>query len=198
MKRISNQVRKIKHNNIIDRNMINCDEKKEICIVIAGSVDSGKSTFIGVMENNKLDDGNGLMRNTVAKHKHEVKTGRTSDISVRTVDTDENSIVLVDLCGHNKYLKTTLFGITGYFPDYAIVMVAANRGVLPMTKEHLGILLYLKIPLMIVITKVDIAPTEIYNRTIKTINKILKIPIFKKNLYILTIIMIITIVLKRI
>ena len=157
------------------------NDKKEICIVIAGSVDSGKSTFIGVMENDKLDDGNGLMRNTVAKHEHEIKTGRTSDISVRTIDSCTNSIVLVDLCGHNKYLKTTLFGITGYFPDYAIVMVAANRGVLPMTKEHLGILLYMKIPMMIVVTKVDIAPKAIYERTIKTINKILKIPVFKKK-----------------
>ena len=34
---------------------------------------------------------------------------------------------MVDLCGHEKYLKTTLFGMTGYFPDYAIMFIAANE-----------------------------------------------------------------------
>ena len=164
-----------------DRNMAEIKNKKQICVVIAGSVDSGKSTFVGVLDQNKLDDGNGFARKFVAKHKHEIECGRTSDISVRSINTDEKSIILVDLCGHAKYLKTTLFGITGHFPDYAIVMIAANRGVLPMTKEHLGILLYMKIPIIILVTKVDIAPKNIYERTMKTIDKIIKIPKFKKK-----------------
>jgi elongation factor 1-alpha len=157
------------------------DNKEEVCIVVAGSVDSGKSTFIGILDKNILDDGNGYARKYVAKHKHELESGRTSDISVKSIKNNNKSIVLVDLCGHAKYLKTTLFGITGYFPDYAIVTVAANRGVLPMTREHLGILLYMKIPIIIVITKIDIAPKKIYERTIKTVDKIIKIPKFKKK-----------------
>ena len=50
-----------------------------------------------------------------------------------------------------------------------------------MTREHLGILLYMKIPIIIVITKIDIAPKKIYERTIKTVDKIIKIPKFKKK-----------------
>ncbi|AYV78858.1 MAG: GTP binding translation elongation factor [Edafosvirus sp.] len=147
-------------------------KNKEVAIVVTGSVDSGKSSFIGVMTSGQLDDGNGSARLSVAKHPHEKRTGKTSDISTRSLHLDNGQVVtLIDLCGHEKYLKTTTFGITGYFPDYAIVVVAANRGLLKMTKEHLGILLYMKIPIVIVITRVDIAPAEIYDGTVKLIKK---------------------------
>jgi elongation factor 1-alpha len=155
---------------------------KYICVTIAGSVDSGKSTLMGTLYTNKLDDGNGLIRNKVCRHKHEYKSGRTSDISVRVLKQDNKIIELVDLCGHFKYLKTTLFGITGYFPDYSIITIAANRGILPMTKEHLGILLYLKIPIIIIITKIDITPTNVYDETLLNINKIINKSVFKKKI----------------
>jgi elongation factor 1-alpha len=164
---------KLTNNNIFIMN-------RNISIVVAGSVDSGKSTFIGVLHNNQLDDGNGYLRNKVCRHEHEKKSGRTSDISVKVINNNNKIIELIDLCGHSKYLKTTLYGITGYFPDYSIITIAANRGVLPMTKEHLGILLYLKIPIIIIITKIDIAPKKIYEETINKINSILKKCIFKK------------------
>ena len=37
-------------------------------------------------------------------------------------------ITLIDLCGHTKYLKTTIFGLTGYSPDFAMLVVSANSG----------------------------------------------------------------------
>jgi len=44
----------------------------------------------------------------------------------------ENSTKLVsfiDLCGHHKYLKTTVFGLTGYSPDFAMLVVSATTGI---------------------------------------------------------------------
>ena len=38
-------------------------------------------------------------------------------------------ITLIDLCGHQKYLKTTIFGLTGCSPDFALLMVSASTGV---------------------------------------------------------------------
>lgn len=61
-------------------------------------------------------------------------------------------------------------------PDYCMVIVGANMGVSRMTKEHLGIALALKIPLFIVITKIDIAPKNVYEDTINTLVKIMKNP----------------------
>jgi len=130
----------------------------ELGFVIVGSVDSGKSTLIGTILSNKLDDGNGSNRNLVCNHNHEIKTGKTSSIAVHSIKKYRNnkSIILVDLCGHEKYLKTTMFGIMAYYPDYAIVIVGANRGILKMTCEHVKILHHLKIPMIIVLTKTDI------------------------------------------
>lgn len=80
----------------------------------------------------------------------------------------------IDLCGHERYLKTTIFGLVGLCPDYGMIVIGANRGVTRMTKEHLGITLALKLPLFFVVTKIDIAPEDIYEKTKTTLCKILK------------------------
>lgn len=130
----------------------------ELGIAVVGSVDSGKSTLIGTLISNKLDDGKGSNRSLVSGHNHEIKSGKTSSISVHSMKKYQgnNSIVLIDLCGHEKYLKTTLYGIMGYYPDYAIVIIGANRGILEMTREHTKILHHLKIPIIIALTKTDL------------------------------------------
>lgn len=47
-------------------------------------------------------------------------------------------------------------------------------GVSRMTKEHIGISMALKIPMFVVVTKLDLAPENIYQDTINTLCKILK------------------------
>jgi GTPase len=103
------------------------------------------------------------------------KIGERKNNAWNKILKDSDKIVsLIDLCGHEKYLKTTIFGLTGLVPDYAMIIVGANMGVQRMTKEHLGIALALNVPIMIVITKIDIAPAEIYKQTLDSITKILK------------------------
>ncbi len=91
---------------------------------------------------------------------------------------EESSKVLtfIDLGGHEKYLKTTLFGLTGHQPDYVLLVVGANMGIVGMTKEHLGIALALKVPIIIVITKIDICPEHILKQTLDELTKLLKLP----------------------
>jgi len=67
-------------------------------------------------------------------------------------------VTFLDLCGHEKYLKTTMYGLVGMCPDYAMMVVGSNMGVARMTKEHLGIILCLKIPFFVVLTKIDLCP----------------------------------------
>ena len=59
-------------------------------------------------------------------------------------------------------------------PDYALIIVGANMGVSRITKEHLGIALALKIPIIVVITKIDLSPPDVTQNTLKTITNILK------------------------
>ena len=73
-------------------------------------------------------------------------------------------------------MKTTMFGLVGLMPDYSMIIVGANMGVSRMTKEHLGISLALKVPIFIVITKIDIAPENVFEETKSTLVKILKSP----------------------
>eukprot|EP01001_Neometanema_parovale_P012994 NODE_933_length_1983_cov_100.448925_g885_i0.p1 GENE.NODE_933_length_1983_cov_100.448925_g885_i0~~NODE_933_length_1983_cov_100.448925_g885_i0.p1 ORF type:complete len:605 (-),score=123.95 NODE_933_length_1983_cov_100.448925_g885_i0:97-1911(-) len=178
-------------------------------IAICGNVDSGKSTFVGVCTKGVLDNGRGLIRSKVFKHKHEQETGRTSAISeqligfsafgdvvnyselqaadektekvprqtVSTKDLSERSakiLTFYDLAGHEKYLKTTVLGMTGSMPDYACLVISANNGIQRMTKEHLGLCLALKIPFFTVITRIDMCPPEVAKNTTETIVKILK------------------------
>uniref|UniRef100_A0A0G4FNL3 Tr-type G domain-containing protein n=1 Tax=Chromera velia CCMP2878 TaxID=1169474 RepID=A0A0G4FNL3_9ALVE len=83
-------------------------------------------------------------------------------------------ITFMDLCGHERYLKTTIFGLVGLCPDYAMIVVGANMGVQRMTREHLGIALALKVPFFVVLTKVDIAPENVYKQSVAQLQKILK------------------------
>jgi GTPase len=64
------------------------------------------------------------------------------------------TLQLIDLAGHEKYLKTTIFGLTGMMPDIGLVIVGANMGVKVMTKEHLAVAGALGIPVAVVLTKV--------------------------------------------
>ena len=134
------------------------------------------SSFVGVMTHPKgeLDDGNGKAREDVAIHKHEKESGRTSDISTRpVVIPSKNEVVtLVDLCGHEKYFKTTAYGVEAHFVDYGFLIVGANRGVLPMTKQHMKLLVSSGIPVIIVITRIDASPMSSYLSTLEQISQL--------------------------
>jgi len=73
-------------------------------------------------------------------------------------------------------LKTTMFGLVGLLPDFGMIVVGANMGVSRMTREHLGIALALKIPFYIVITKIDISPPEVLEKTYENLVKIIRLP----------------------
>ena len=183
----------------------------ETRIAVVGNVDAGKSSMLGVLVKGDLDDGRGKARVNLFRHKHEIETGRTSSVGMEIMGFDTKGQVVVsetpgrklsweeigkrsakvigftDLAGHERYLRTTVFGLLSSSPNYCLLMVAANNGLIGMSKEHLGIALALNVPVMVVITKIDICPPQILEQTITQITRILKspgarkIPIFIKN-----------------
>ena len=151
------------------------NQEIEIRIGVIGNADSGKSTLIGVLTKNVLDDGRGSARALVMRHPHERETGRTSCVTqnyTRAVDPDgtRRNTTFIDLAGQEKYLKTTVSGIHRCFVDYALVVIGANMGVTRMTEEHLTISLNLAIPTFIVVTKIDMAPPHVRENTLREIN----------------------------
>ena len=148
------------------------DNPPEIRIAIIGNVDSGKTTTTSVITNDILDDGKGAARAKILKHPHEKSSGRTSSIAQSIIRRNKKVFTFVDLAGHEKYLKTTVSGLNGYFIDYAIIVIGADRGIIGMTKEHLIVAMSLKIPIIIVITKIDVAVEKKVNRIQKRLDTI--------------------------
>lgn len=69
-------------------------------------------------------------------------------------------VALVDLPGHSDYLKNTVCGLAGI--DMAILVVAADEGVMPQTKEHLNILKFYDIKRgVVVLSKTDLIDGDI-------------------------------------
>ena len=156
---------------------------KEIRIAVLGNVDSAKTTLVSTLTNKILDDGRGLARSKIFKHQHEKDSGRTSSISFRYIKVnDEKYISFIDLAGHEKYFKTTVHGLNGGLADFAILVIGSNMGVLKMTREHLGIIKALKIPFFIVLTKTDICPPNVLERTQREITKLVEKNFKKKVL----------------
>ncbi|MDT7860696.1 MAG: GTP-binding protein [Saccharolobus sp.] len=171
----------------------------EVNVAVMGHVNAGKSTITGALVLGRLDDGNGSLRTAIARHLHEVLSGRTSSITLRLIGFDENGKIvnwqlkdpldeaeitirstkvvrLIDLGGHERYLRTTLKGLLGYEVNYVMLVVGADDGLSTMGKEHLALASVLKFPVFVVITKVDKFPEERVKSIINDIKSILKIP----------------------
>ena len=161
----------------------------KMAIAFLGNVDSGKSTLIATLLGFK-DDGNGSARKYVARFVHEVNSGQTSAISTMTYRVnDKEAITFVDLCGHEKYFKTTAYGVMSQYPDYAIVAISASRGedgITKMTQEHIRLLITQRIPFLIVITRIDAivrgVDVEVYKNTVKKLSRFIKSLNSKNNI----------------
>jgi GTPase len=123
----------------------------------------------------KYENVNGILKliNTKTNRRYEPRV--IDNIDMKGLEINNNKVVsLIDLAGHEKYLKTTVSGITGMFPDRGIVVIGANTGITKLTREHIGLLLCVRIPFMVVITKIDMAPEQIYLDLQITLRKLLQ------------------------
>ncbi|XP_075165831.1 GTP-binding protein 1 [Haematobia irritans] len=179
------------------RKRVDTSDFMEIRVAVVGNVDAGKSTLLGVLTHGDLDNGRGHARQRLFRHKHEMESGRTSSVGndilgfdsvgnvvnkpdhgtldwVKICEKSAKVITFIDLAGHERYLKTTVFGMTGHAPDFGMLMIGANAGIVGMTKEHLGLALALSVPVFVVVTKIDMCPPNVLQDNLKLLFKILK------------------------
>lgn len=113
----------------------------------AGHIDHGKSTLIAALTGTHPD-----------RLKEEQEREMTIDLGFGwlTLPGGEE-IGIVDVPGHRDFIENMLAGVGGI--DAALLIIAADEGVMPQTKEHLAILDLLQIPAgIIVLTKTDLIP----------------------------------------
>ena len=122
---------------------------KNVIIGTAGHVDHGKTQLIKALSGIDTD-----------RLSEEKKRGITIELGFAHIDNDAGyNIGVIDVPGHEKFIKNMLAGISGV--DFVLFVVAADEGIMPQTKEHFEILQALGIDDgIIAITKKDMVDEE--------------------------------------
>ncbi len=115
----------------------------------AGHIDHGKTSLVEALTGVNAD-----------RLPEEKARGITIDLGFAYTPTASGSIVgFVDVPGHEKFVHTMAAGAIGM--DHGLLVVAADDGLMPQTREHLRILDLLGVPhLSVAITKVDLADAD--------------------------------------
>jgi selenocysteine-specific elongation factor len=119
------------------------------CIGTAGHIDHGKSTLVKALT--------GIDPDRLAEEK---ERGMTIDLGFAWLKLPSGREVgVVDVPGHEGFIKNMLAGVGGI--DAALLVVAADEGVMPQTREHLAILDLLGVRRGVVaLTKADLVDEE--------------------------------------
>ncbi|HEY9854140.1 MAG TPA: selenocysteine-specific translation elongation factor, partial [Stenomitos sp.] len=134
-----------------------------VVIGTAGHVDHGKTTLIRALTGVDTD-----------RLEEEKRRGLTIDLGFApfTLPSGRTASV-VDVPGHEKFLKNMLAGVSGM--DLVLLVVAADDGVMPQTREHLEILSLLHVRKgIVVVTKTDLVDPELLELAIEDIASALK------------------------
>lgn len=122
---------------------------KHIVLGTAGHVDHGKTALVKALTGIDTD-----------RLREEKERGITIELGFAPLDLEGGErISVVDVPGHEKFVKNMVAGATGI--DLVVMVVAADEGVMPQTREHLDICTLLGIRLGVVaLTKVDLVDED--------------------------------------
>jgi selenocysteine-specific elongation factor len=115
----------------------------------AGHIDHGKTTLVRALTGVDTD-----------RLPEEKRRGITIELGFAPLELDGvGTIGIVDVPGHEAFVRTMLAGATGV--DLALVVIAADEGIMPQTREHLAILSLLGVQAGVVaLTKSDLAEAD--------------------------------------
>ncbi|MCL4458210.1 MAG: selenocysteine-specific translation elongation factor [Nitrospirae bacterium] len=122
---------------------------KSIILGTAGHIDHGKSSLVKALTGIDPD-----------RLKEEKERGITIDLGFASISyPDGLNVGIVDVPGHEKLIKNMLAGAGGI--DIVLMVIAADEGIMPQSREHLAICELLKIKAgIIAITKADLVDDE--------------------------------------
>ncbi len=122
---------------------------KNIVIGTAGHIDHGKTSLIQALTGHNTD-----------RLKEEQKRGITIELGFTYFDLNQETRVgIVDVPGHEKFVNNMVTGVVGM--DMVMLVIAADEGVMPQTKEHIAILSLLNVKKSIVVlNKCDLVDEE--------------------------------------
>lgn len=138
-------------------------EIRNVVIGTAGHIDHGKSTLVKRLTNIDPD-----------RWQEEKDKGITIDIGFANFLYQERyRIGIIDVPGHERFVKNMVAGATGV--DIVMLVVAADDGVMPQTREHLEILTLLGVKHgLIAITKIDTVDEDTVELAKEDVNDLIK------------------------
>ena len=83
-------------------NALSCFLFRKTRVAVVGNVDAGKSTLLGVLTHGELDNGRGMARQRLFRHKHEMESGRTSSVGNDILGFDSRGDVVNKPDAHGK------------------------------------------------------------------------------------------------
>lgn len=164
-------------------------DKTHMNLAFIGHVDHGKSTLVGhllllegAIAEQQLDDGEDKFRFVMDKLGEERERGVTIDLAHAKFETQKYEYTVVDCPGHRDFVKNMITGASQ--ADAAVLVVAANDGIMPQTKEHIFLSKTLGInQLIIAINKMDVVDysEDKYNELKDEISKLIASVGFKPS-----------------
>src|ERR1700678_360317 len=122
---------------------------KHIIVGTAGHIDHGKSSLIKALTGTDPD-----------RLEEEKRRGITIDLGFAFLDLGDVRIGFVDVPGHERFVRNMLAGVGGI--DVVLLVIAADEGIKPQTREHFDICRLLGIPRgIVVITKSDLVDADV-------------------------------------
>lgn len=121
----------------------------DIIVGTAGHIDHGKTALVKALTGTDAD-----------RLPEEKQRGITIDLGFAELDLGEVRVGFVDVPGHERFVKNMLAGVGGI--DLVMLVIAADEGVMPQTREHFQICRLLDTRAgMVVITKTDLVDAEL-------------------------------------
>ncbi|MFP6766435.1 MAG: selenocysteine-specific translation elongation factor [Planctomycetaceae bacterium] len=122
---------------------------KSVLVGTAGHIDHGKTRLVGKLTGVNTD-----------RLPEEKARGISIDLGFAHLTDGDLQIGVVDVPGHERFVRNMVAGATGI--NVAILVVAADDGVMPQTREHLEIMDLLGIPTgLIALTKIDLVDEDL-------------------------------------
>src|ERR687884_1847352 len=117
---------------------------RDLILGTAGHIDHGKTSLVKALTGIDCD-----------RLPEEKRRGITIDIGFATLNVGDYHLGIVDVPGHERFIKNMLAGATGI--DLVVLIIAADDSIMPQTREHLEILKLLGLKHgVIALTKCDL------------------------------------------
>jgi selenocysteine-specific elongation factor len=122
---------------------------RHVVVGTAGHIDHGKTSLVKALTGTDTD-----------RLPEEKARGITIDLGFAFLEEPDGlTIEIVDVPGHERFVKNMLAGVGGI--DLAMLVIAADEGVMPQTREHLAICSLLRVRTgLVVLTKIDMVEAD--------------------------------------